>query len=112
MYRDLLAARSAWPAMRDFVNRTARLVGEEGAGGVVELVRGTDAGASAGQLRAYFNLFDRGAPLPSPPGPSEKVLFSSEFSGYCGTRKKLADVNEMLPFECIAIGPAGWQPLG
>jgi len=112
MYRDLLAARRGWPAMRDFVNRTARLVGEEGAGGVVELVRGTDAGASAGQLRAYFNLAARAAPLPSPTGPSEKVLFSSESSGYCGTRKKLADVKELLPFECIAIGPDEWKPLG
>jgi maltooligosyltrehalose trehalohydrolase len=112
MYRDLLAARRAWPAMRDFVNRTARLVGEQGNGGVVEFVRGTDAGASAGQLRAYFNLSDRAAPLPAPPGPAEKVLFSSESSGYCGTRKRLAGVKELLPFECVATGPADWKSLG
>jgi maltooligosyltrehalose trehalohydrolase len=109
MYRDLLAARRAWPAMQDYVNRTARLI-ERGGAGVVELVRGTAARGSAGQLRAYFNLTDRNEPLPAPPGRGEVVLFSSESSGYCGTRKDLA-VDELLPFECVAIGPADWQSL-
>ncbi|CAA9442271.1 MAG: GH13_10 / GH13 / GH13_9 / GH13_36 / GH13_ 11 / GH13_20, partial [uncultured Phycisphaerae bacterium] len=61
LYADLLAARRAWPAMRDFTNRTARLLGQENDGAVIELARGTGGDS----LSACFNLTDRPQALPA-----------------------------------------------
>ena len=63
LYRDLLAARREWPALRDFEHRSARLVeGEPGRGPLLELVRGGES--SGGSVRALFNLGDRPVRLP------------------------------------------------
>ena len=49
LYRDLLAARREWPALRDFEHRSARLLeGEAEAGPLLELVRGGDRRVDAG----------------------------------------------------------------
>src|SRR5262249_6543364 len=52
LYRDLLSARREWPALRDFDNRSARLLDVgEGAGPILELVRGSGA-SGAESVRA------------------------------------------------------------
>jgi maltooligosyltrehalose trehalohydrolase len=96
LYGDLLAARRRWPALADFERRSARLLD----GPVLELVRGG--------LRAYFNLDDQGQPLPAAPAAGEKVLFSSEASRYGGQRAGDPPAEELLPHECLVLGPSDW----
>jgi maltooligosyltrehalose trehalohydrolase len=96
LYRDLLRARRAWPALRDFVNRTADVLD----GQVLQLTRGT------GGFTAWFNLTAQPRPLPRPIGPAERVLFASEATRYRGSRKDVAATTNLLPFECVAVGPA------
>jgi len=92
LYRDLLAARREWPALRDFVHRKARLLPDAANGPLLELVRG--------EVRAYFNLSDRPQPLPH----GGRVLFTSEAAGYGGGRRESGDIGELLPYECTAFG--------
>ena len=106
LYCDLLAARKAWPAMRDFATRTARLCGDHERGLVLELVRGREEGDA---LRAYFNLSDTPAALPAKVDHSRAVLLTSESYRYAGDRTGAAAVTELRPFECIVIGPATWR---
>jgi hypothetical protein len=86
--------------MKDFAGRAARLFGD-----VIELVRG-------GRLRAYFNLADKPAPLPPGASKSHAVLFSSESTRHGGPRRDLNDLRELLPHECVVIGPADWPVVG
>jgi maltooligosyltrehalose trehalohydrolase len=112
LYADLLAARRAWPAMRDFTNRQARLHGGGNDGAVVELVRGVGSAGGGGSLRALFNLTDRPQPLPGGrAGGAEAPLFSSEAAKYGGTGRADAG-GRLAPFECAVFGPQGWQRFG
>lgn len=97
LYQDLLRARRDWPAMRDFGNRSARLLD----GNVIEFTRGR--GPSA--LRAFFNLSDRSRPLPSHERAGEALLFTSEAPQYGGSRSEMAP-GKLLPFECRVLEPA------
>jgi maltooligosyltrehalose trehalohydrolase len=54
VYRDLLAARHAWPALRDFSNYSATLLPHAAPPGVLRLARGDEQANTA--LIAYFNL--------------------------------------------------------
>jgi maltooligosyltrehalose trehalohydrolase len=106
LYKDLLAARNHWPAMRDFTHRKARLI-PHGDAGVVELVRGTQDGG--GLLYVYFNLADRALDTPTThEGSRMKVLFSSELARYGGGVRKAEEGGRLLPFECRAYGPEDW----
>jgi maltooligosyltrehalose trehalohydrolase len=107
LYRDLLSARREWPALRDFERRTARLVGEGGAGPLLELVRGDDRAGEA--IRAYFNLGDRPRPLPGGGLDGTAVLFRSEAAAYAGDGGE-AGFDRLSPFECLVLGPASWKP--
>jgi maltooligosyltrehalose trehalohydrolase len=91
LYRDLLAARRQWPALRDFERRTAHLFPDGETGPVLELVRG-DA------LRALFNLSERPQPIP---GAGARLLLSSEDPRYGGSRREAVAPAELLPFECL-----------
>ncbi len=93
LYASLLAARRAWPALRDFRDRSVRLTAD---GGVLELVRGGRSASPGRTLTAYFNLTAGPAPLPSP-ADGEAVLFRSGDGG-----------RHLGPFECVAVGPSGW----
>jgi maltooligosyltrehalose trehalohydrolase len=106
LYADLLAARRHSPAMKDFANRSVRLVGGENNGGVLELIRG-------GSLHIYFNLSDQPAKLPARDGAgvAKSVLFSSESVRYVGSRMVGEELQELLPFECIAFGPSEYRPI-
>jgi maltooligosyltrehalose trehalohydrolase len=96
LYHDLLAARREWAALRNFTDRTARLLPDPAHGPLLELVR-------AHSLRACFNLSDRTQPLPGGllGGP---VRFSSEAARYGGSRHGDISVTELMPHECIIHG--------
>jgi maltooligosyltrehalose trehalohydrolase len=98
LYRDLLAARRGWPAMRDFERRSARLLAENA--GVFEFVRGD-------VLRAYFNLTDRPQGLAVVDGG--RILFASEMAHYCGSRPELRQTEGLLPHECAVVGRREWH---
>jgi maltooligosyltrehalose trehalohydrolase len=109
LYGDLLQARRDWPALRDFTNRRARLHPGRDPAAVVELVRGGRVPATGKTVQAYFNLTDRPQPLPAPAVPEQALLYSSEAARYLGQRGAPPAVNELLPFECVAFGPAAWR---
>ncbi|HYO10222.1 MAG TPA: malto-oligosyltrehalose trehalohydrolase [Tepidisphaeraceae bacterium] len=102
LYRDLLAARRAWPAMRDYRRRPTRLLPSPDRPAVVELLRG-DA------LHAYFNLTDQRQPLPQRMPDEHMFLFCSESVGYGGARQQSDSVGELLPYECVVLGPTEWR---
>jgi maltooligosyltrehalose trehalohydrolase len=106
LYADLLAARRRWPALRDFENRTARLVPDVDAGPVLELTRGREP---AGTVRAFFNLDGRPRPLPRGDSEGQRVLFSSEADRYAGGRRSTSALHELQPYECVVFGPPGWE---
>ena len=107
LYRDLLTARREWPALRDFEHRSARLLeGGEGAGPILELVRGGSPGES---VRALFNLGDRTARLPGDVDGGTSVLFRSEADEYGGGRREAGPAEELAPFEFIILGPPSWR---
>ncbi|AWM41608.1 Malto-oligosyltrehalose trehalohydrolase [Gemmata obscuriglobus] len=103
LYRDLLAACRQWPALRDFVNRRARLVPDPAEGPVLEFVRGADP---ASALHAYFNLSAAPQPLPAGPPAGAQVLHSSEWRTYGGPRAEGDAHTELHPHECLVFGPA------
>ncbi len=107
LHADLLAARRGWPALRDFDRRTARLLPDGDSGPLLELVRG-EPGANTTVL-ALFNLGERHHPLPGATLGGQKVLFSSESSRYSGRRQDCRSLDELLPYECVVFGPAGWK---
>ncbi len=100
LYQDLLAARRQWPALRDFERRTARLLPDAESGPVLELVRG--------EGRAYFNLRDQPQALPGGVASEHKLLFSSEWGRYGGSRKDRS-LENLLSHECVVFGPAAWK---
>jgi maltooligosyltrehalose trehalohydrolase len=112
LYADLLAARREWPALRDFRGRAARLLPDEKAGPILELVRGGTSAAPGQTLQAYFNLRAESVQQPVQLRDGERVLFSSEGSRYSGNRRPEMPVGELLPHECLVVGPAGWRKVG
>lgn len=103
LYRDLLAARREWPALRDFERRSTRLIEEAGdAGPILELVRG------GGSLRVVFNLGGRSVRYPVFLGGGESVLLWSEAPTY-GGRREAGPVDELAPFEFVVLGPPSWR---
>ena len=107
LHRDLLTARREWPVLRDFVNRSASLsAGQEDGRDVLELKRGSDP---ANGLRAYYNLSGEPRPLQIDEVSGSGVLFSSESLTYGGSRDQLDTVSELLPYECVALGPTLWR---
>jgi maltooligosyltrehalose trehalohydrolase len=107
LYADLLAARRAWPALRDFAHRTVHLFSRGDSATVLELIRGGREAEPGRTVHAFCNLTDE--PLPLPPGATEagKLLFSSEAASYRGGRQDLG--RDLLPMECLVFGPPGWQ---
>lgn len=106
LYRDLLAARVRWPALKDYAWRGVRLTPDGKGAGVLELVRGWSASRPSGTMTIFFNLSDRPAELPDRETAETKaVLFSSEWKPYGGRRVPLEEIRDLEPFECIALGP-------
>lgn len=107
LYRDLLAARREWPALRDFEQRSARLQPDAERGPILELWRG-EASAS-GSIRALFNLGQEPQPVPDGVATDRTMLFSSEAIDYGGSRDGAGGVATLFPFECVVQGPARWR---
>jgi maltooligosyltrehalose trehalohydrolase len=105
LYRDLIAARRQWPALRDFQRRSARLLTDHNSGPILELIRGDQA--VGGSIRALFNLSDRPRRVPDGAASETRMSFSSEAPVYGGDRDA-AGASGLLtlhPFECIVLGP-------
>jgi maltooligosyltrehalose trehalohydrolase len=103
LYRDLLAARRHWPALRDFRHKEARLLPDEDQAAVLELVRGS-AREPGTRLHVFFNLTDRSQPLPETAGSRGVWLFSSETGRYQGSRPEGEPPQRLCPYECVVFG--------
>jgi maltooligosyltrehalose trehalohydrolase len=95
LYADLLAARREWPALRDFVNRTARLL-PEADGALLELTRGRS-------VTALFNLTGERRVLPGSARSAGEQMFSSESARYGGGRAGDHAADVILPHECLVF---------
>jgi len=113
LYIDLLSARRQWPALRDFHQRRSRLVGDSHEPSVLELVRGGTVAAAGETLHVYFNLSDQLQKLPPLEHPTGDVglLFSSAARRYQGERTEWSPGGDLLPYECVALGPTEWKQL-
>jgi maltooligosyltrehalose trehalohydrolase len=100
LHADLLAARRRWPALRQFEQRTVRLIPDTASGPLLELQRG--------EATIFFNLADHSCPLNCEVKSAYKVLFDSESPSYGGGRIAAASLREVAAFECIVLGPAAW----
>jgi maltooligosyltrehalose trehalohydrolase len=108
LYQDLLRVRREWPALRDFRQRRAQLLGQ---GAVLELVRGGSRPAAGQTLQAYFNLTGQVQPLSRTDQAPEAWLFSSEAKRYRGARGEADSRQQLLPHECVVCGPQDWERL-
>jgi maltooligosyltrehalose trehalohydrolase len=102
LYRDLIAARRQWPALRDFESRSARLLPDAREGPILELCRGDETN---GSIRIFFNLSERPHARPARAGTAWKPLFSSEAREYGGCRDIARAILELQPFECLVLEP-------
>jgi maltooligosyltrehalose trehalohydrolase len=109
LYADLLAARKAWPALDDFAHRTVRLFSKGDRATVLEMVRGARTEETGKTVQVYCNLTDETQPLPGAAAEGTRLLFSSEAGRYGGGRTDVVGVRDLLPFECVAFGPANWE---
>ncbi len=100
LYRDLLAARREWPALRDFENRTASIRSQGEGCMVLELVRGL---SEAERIRALFNLGELPVEIGALAGPASRLVFSSESLRYCGARQGSLAGQALLPWECVVL---------
>jgi maltooligosyltrehalose trehalohydrolase len=107
LYQDLLTARRAWPALRDYTQRAARLRPGTHPEAILELLRGGRTPVPDKTLQAYFNL----TPVPQQcPGPGAlAILWSSEVDRYHGGRQVSTPLGQLLPYECVVYGPTTWQ---
>jgi maltooligosyltrehalose trehalohydrolase len=108
LYQDLLRVRRRWPALRDFLQRRAQLLGQ---GAVLELVRGSSLPAAGQTLQAHFNLTGEVQPLSRMDEVRQAWLFSSEAKHYRGARGEADSRQQLLPHECVVRGPQDWERL-
>ena len=110
LYQDLLDARHSWPAVRMYAERMAKLhSGPEGLI-VLELVRGGVKPEAGKTVQTFCNLKNFTQVLPV--RDVTTLLFSSESGRYDGGRGPETDVLQLLPFECVVIGPSDWKQYG
>jgi maltooligosyltrehalose trehalohydrolase len=109
LYADLLAARRAWPALRDFVRRSARLLPDPQAGPVLELLRGGGHGPGD-TVQVLCNLGNGAQPLSAGVVQGQRLLFSSEAKRYLGGRREGMPADTLLPYECVVFGAASCGP--
>ena len=57
-------------------------------------------------VAAYFNLSDRAVPIPQDSrSDRRRTVFSSEAPKYSGTRAEWSRIADLMPFECVVVGP-------
>ncbi|MGZ8380479.1 MAG: malto-oligosyltrehalose trehalohydrolase [Nitrospira sp.] len=103
LYQDLLRARREWPALRNYLRRTARLLPT--ADPVLELTRGEPGADSGHFLRAFFNLSAQELPLSK--GVGGCLVWSSESEHYNGVRRVRQFDGRLLPYECLVFHDEG-----
>jgi maltooligosyltrehalose trehalohydrolase len=105
LYRDLLKARRSWPALKDYQQRSAHLHGNS----ILRLIRGGTASTPDRTLQIEFNLSDQVQPLVQRSDLQGHLLFSSEMTAYGGRREPGDAIEQLLPYECLVIGPPRWE---
>jgi maltooligosyltrehalose trehalohydrolase len=111
LYRDLLAARRQWPALRNFEDRQAfYLPGQHG--DVLRLLRGGREYEYGRTIEALFNFTAETQVLKALPPAPQVRLFSSELSRYGGQLVEPEPELQLLPYECVVYGPPTWESFG
>jgi maltooligosyltrehalose trehalohydrolase len=101
LYSDLLSARRACAALRDFNERAARML----TGNVLELLRGGRTAGSHEALQIFFNLTNENRNFPHP--LNKALLWSSEWTRYRGRRHSGSLPEDLSPYEVAVFGAAG-----
>jgi maltooligosyltrehalose trehalohydrolase len=110
LYRDLLAARRAWPPLRNFRNNHADLLGDsQNPSALLRLVRGGGSLADRPVVVAYFNLTDQRQPLPFDALEDVELLMSSELARFGGERRDLGGASVLLPHEFQVFRRGAWD---
>jgi maltooligosyltrehalose trehalohydrolase len=107
LYRDLLRARREWPALRDYSQRSARMLPDTRSGMILELIRGGRGPDTDGTIQAFFNLTAQTQAIPFR-NPSN-VLWTSEAEQFQGGRRADMAKGCLLPYECMVFGSTGSQ---
>ncbi len=102
LYQDLLRTRHEWPALRDYSQRSARMLPETQSGVILELVRGGRRPDAGGAIQAFFNLTAQSQTIPF--RDLATVLWTSEAERYHGGRRADMAKECLLPYECIVFG--------
>jgi maltooligosyltrehalose trehalohydrolase len=106
LYRDLLHARRSWPALQDFRNRSASLIGTHlGADArVLRLTRGSEQ-TGIRPLICFFNLSAEEQPLANDDVTGCSLLLSSEWIQYAAESQVRSEGDSsatLAPFEfCV-----------
>ena len=103
LHADLLALRRTLPPLRDFQNRTARIIPAQDGYTFLHLARG-DGEASFGTVHVWFNWNDRELALPGKLSDRAHPLLSSESLHYGGTRNPQRPVTTLAPYEFAIFG--------
>lgn len=103
LYRDLLAARRRWPALRDRASRRAELIPLPEGNDVLRLVRGTGLPINE-QIVAYFNLGQSQVRIPV--DLEQRLLLRTEDVQYGGDTELTCQATVLNPLECSVFGPS------
>jgi maltooligosyltrehalose trehalohydrolase len=102
LYQELLRARHKWPALRDYSQRSARILPNTQSGVILELVRGGSRPEAGRTIQALFNLTAQ--PQTVPFLNPAKALWTSEAEHYDGGRRVDMAQEYLLPYECMVFG--------
>ena len=102
LYQDLLRFRRECPALRDYSQRSARMIPDAQSGAILELVRGGRRPDAGGIIQAFFNLTAQPQSLPFQDLPAP--LWRSEAPHYDGERRAGMPHDLLLPYECLVFG--------
>jgi maltooligosyltrehalose trehalohydrolase len=102
LYQDLLRARREWPALRDYSQRSARILSDVQSGVILELVRGGRRPEAGGTIQALFNLTTQSQTIPFQ--NLANMLWTSEAEHYDGGRRPDMAKECLLPYECMVFG--------
>lgn len=102
LYTDLLVARRAWSALRDFRNRTAQSISTAAGATLLRLIRG-DACQPAAQIEACFNLTAMVTELPTEWTRGRSILLTTAATRYGGSARNPSVDDPLAPFECRVL---------
>ena len=102
LYQDLLHMRLDWPALRNSLQRSTRLLPGDHSGAILELVRGGYDTNANGTIQVLFNLTPRLQTLPV--RNLKNMLWTSETEHYHGRRQTDDAKESLLAYECMVFG--------